>query len=604
MKRSLVLLFLLITFVFCIFQSCKDKHTFSTATKEHKGTIQIIDYSDSTIGIAYNTIINARKNKNTTLLGKTYFELGYYYQTKSKSDSAFYYFNHAKEEFLQVNDSSFIGKSLLNMAIVQTTEGDYFGSEETAVEALKFLRPPKYSPYIATIYNCLAISKTDQKNYSQAIEYYNQALKYPKDTLTDINIINNRAVVNIKAKNFKTAIKTLSDLLKDPYLKKYPKEIARITDNLAFAQWLNNPSHNAEPELYQTLKIREKIKDSLGQIANHYHLSQYFTKTNPERAIYHADKMYEIASKKGTPDDQLEALQKLISLENPMQAKKYFSTYLHINDSLQTARNQAKNQFALIRYEVEKNKEENLQLKAENAQKKLQIFKQQVIVFSITGFTLLGIITSFFWYKRRKEKFRREKMEEVHHTELKYSKKIHDEVANGIYNLMILLENNPQIEKTNISNNLEDLYNKSRNISHESELKANIKNDFSLLLKEMLYPYGGQNIKIIIIGNDIQLWEKVPANKKEELYYVLVELMTNMKKHSKANLVTLRFKQEKNVICIDYFDNGIGFADKIQKSGKGIKNMESRINSIQGKFYIMNNVENKKGFSIKITVTI
>jgi gentisate 1,2-dioxygenase len=65
-------------------------------------------------------------------------------------------------------------------------------------------------------------------------------------------------------------------------------------------------------------------------------------------------KMYNAAKEIKNPDDQLEALQKLIALEPSEKSKFYFSKYQKINDSLQNARSKAKNQFALIRYETEK----------------------------------------------------------------------------------------------------------------------------------------------------------------------------------------------------------------------------------------------------------
>ncbi len=597
-----VQVFLFMIFAWGVFYSCVDKNNSSFFTDETKDTLRVPQYDDHTFKTAYKAIVAAKENKSTARLAKIYFEMGYYYLGKNRSDSAYYYFNHSKEEFSLIHDTSFVAKNFINMAIAQKNEGDYYGSEETVVEALKLLKTRKDFASMAFAYNILAISKADQKDYSQAKEYYNQSLLFSQDSVLNVTVKNNQAVVDIKAKNYSSAIKTLSELLNNPFLDQHPKDWTRVVDNLAYARWLSNSSYNAEPEFYRALQIREKDNDLLGQTASHSHLSEYFTRTDPKNAISHAERMYKVATQLESPDDRLEALEKLTLLENPVQANKYFSIYLRINDSLQTARSHAKNQFALIRYEVEKNKEENLQLKAENAQKNYQIFRQRVIVFSIIAITLSGGILLWFWYKRRKEKFRQEKMEEVHRTELKYSKKIHDEVANGIYYLMVQLENNFQMEKTAISDSLERLYHKSRNISHESELKSDIKNDFSTVLRNMLQPYGGEDIKIIIIGNEPHLWEKVSANKKEEIYYVLIELMTNMKKHSKASLVTLKFKQENNTITIDYFDNGIGLVDKNWKSNRGLKNMETRINSIQGKFYL--DKGNKKGFSVKMTVTI
>lgn len=593
----------LFCYIFFILYSCNSPVSFLNPS-ETSNNLKIHQYNDNNFKEVFNDIKNARSEKNSLLLGKIYFEVGYYYLNKNISDSAFYYFNHSKEEFLIQKDSSHIGVNLINMAILQANEGDYFGSEETAVEALKYLKSPEYNSFISSVYNCLAISKTEQKDYAQAIDYYTKSLNYTVNKLDILSIKNNQAVIYLKNKEYNSAIKQLTKLLEtEPELYNHPIILAKIEDNLAYAKWLNNPKYNAEPELIKTLKIREKENDLQGQIANHSHLSRYFAKTNPLKAVYHAKLMYKIAKKVGTPDDQLEALQKLTLLENPSEAKKHFVSYFHLNDSIQTKRSKAKNQFALIRYEVEKNKEENLQLKALNAQKNYQILKQRVLVFSITGVTIIILIILITWYKRRKEKFKQEKLEEVHKTEIKYSKKVHDEVANGIYYLMIQLENNSDLNSSKIINNLEELYNRSRNISHESEFKTDLKNDFANLLKDMLQPYGKKDTKIILLGNNKLIWEDISIKIKEELYYVIIELMTNMKKHSWSSLVTLKFKEKNKVLIIDYFDNGVGISSsKNWKPGKGLKNIENRINTINGK--ILYNIEYKKGFSVKIIINL
>jgi hypothetical protein len=45
--------------------------------------------------------------------------------------------------------------------------------------------------------------------------------------------------------------------------------------------------------------------------------------------------------------------------------KPRISQYLHINDSIKKVRQQAKNQFAKIKYDFKKEKDENIELKAQ-----------------------------------------------------------------------------------------------------------------------------------------------------------------------------------------------------------------------------------------------
>ena len=109
----------------------------------------------------------------------------------------------------------------------------------------------------------------------------------------------------------------------------------------------------------------------------------------------------------------------MIILENPEKSKQYFLTYQKLNDSLQTARSKAKNQFALIRYETEKNKADFQKAQADNVKKQNQILKQYAGL-GILGLVLIG---GGVWYRRRKENFATGKRVGSKKTELRYSKK-------------------------------------------------------------------------------------------------------------------------------------------------------------------------------------
>ena len=586
--------------------SCKDssiiknKRNHKISTKSQKKNSII---NNDTIPFDYKEIFKLKKNKNISKLAYIYFNMGLYFLNKSKSDSAFYYFNHSKEAFLIENNYKFIGKSLINIAITQANEGDYIGSEESAVEALRYIKDLQNNTLLSAAYNCLAISKTELKDYDEAIKYYNMALQSSTNKISSINIKNNVAVVNIKAGNYINAIKILNNLNKDPFLSNLPLHQARIIDNLAYAKWLLNPYFKADKDFYYSLKVREQYSDLLGQIANHYHLSEYYENNNAKKAIFHANKMYDIALKLGNLDDQQVAIKKIIPITSQSSSiKYYFNLYEKISDSINSKRVQAKNKFALMSYEVERNKEENASLKAENAQKSYQLLKQSVIFGSLSFLAILILVFLIFWYQRRKAKFRQEKTEEVHRTKLKYSKKIHDEVANGIYFLMVQLENNSDIRPTKIIDELELLYQKSRDISHDAEFNLDLKDDFSITLRNMIKPYGAKYTKIILIGNEPHIWENISINKKEEIYYILKELMTNMKKHSKADIVTLKFKKEDSTIIIEYSDNGIGLSGSFINSYKDLTDIEKRLNPIQGSYFI--DSEKKRGFAIKIIISI
>jgi hypothetical protein len=55
-------------------------------------------------------------------------------------------------------------------------------------------------------------------------------------------------------------------------------------------------------------------------------------------------------------DDRLECLELIIRNSTRNEAKEYSLQYLHINDSIKKVRQQAKNQFAKIKYDFKKRK--------------------------------------------------------------------------------------------------------------------------------------------------------------------------------------------------------------------------------------------------------
>ena len=285
--------------------------------------------------------------------------------------------------------------------------------------------------------------------------------------------------------------------------------------------------------------------------------------------------MYRVSKDIQSPDDQIEALQKLIALENLQNSRQYFKVYQQLNDSLQTARNEAKNQFALIRYETEKNKADFLKTKAESIQRQNHIVKQYLLI----GAILSLLVALVLWFRRRQKQLQQEKLLEVKNTELIYSKKVHDRVANKIYQLMSQVENKKNIDRDALLFGLENAYETSRDISYDNK-DINENQNYAEQLYTMLVSYASDSVKMIFNGNNDKLWEGLNFRARTEVYQILRELMTNMKKHSQAGIVSIKFARDNGIINISYTDNGIGIGTLSPKSG--LRNVKNRIDTIRG----------------------
>lgn len=501
-----------------------------------------------------------------------------------QNDSAFYYYNKLASNS---KDSLQIAMAYNGMAAMLSDAGDYYGSQDYLLMSLHYLdeRKANSRPCFASDYNELGVTSLNLKNYDAAIEYADQALKYVEDDDFKLTILNNKALAYQKKRDFPSAV-----AIYDSIIDKRPRDkkaYSRILSNRARTRWLQDPSYNAAPALLAALQIRTRENDQWGQNASYSHLADYYTHTHPDSALMYADKMDAIARALDSPDDEVEALQKLIALSPSQNAKKYFARYQYLSDSIQTARNTAKNQFALIRYNAEKNKVENLRLQKENADKRNQLLQ----AYGIIGCTIGFVFFIIFWLRKRNESRIRE-------NNLKISQKVHDNVANGLYRLMKEIEYNVDIDEEKLLNVIERLYRKSRDISYEHELPANKKENYQNEITDLLKTFNTAATSVSTVGNSITLWEKVGVRAKKEVEYVLEELMVNMSKHSHASRVVVKFEQRENDIIIQYNDDGVGLLPE-QKFGNGLNNTVSRIKKINGDITFGTNAAN--GLNIQIS---
>jgi signal transduction histidine kinase len=510
-------------------------------------------------------------------------------------NSAFYYYNKSKILFESIKDSSNITYSLIMMCAVQQMNGDYYGSKETLTEALPFIKND-YN-YSASINNYFGIADKELSLYDDAIFYYNQAIKEAKDTQSKQHPLNNIAVVYIKQKKYDKAIQILKSIKFDN--SSLVKSKARAIDNLGFAYFKKGKNNQGLQLMNQGLELRKQADDPYGSIESYLHLSEYYSETDRHKSSQYAQTAYEVATKFNSVDERLKALSFLISNGS---GTEYAQKYIVINDSIIKIRNNFKNKFAKIKYDSKKEKEENQKLKLERAENllSLQEVKYQRIFF------IIGIVALFFFVLYLRKRNRIEKIKTAYDTETRIAKDIHDELANDVFNAMTFTQTQSldTESKETLIQKLDHIYARVRRISRENNT-IDTKLNYAANLKEMLSTYNiertttteGTNVIITSIEN--VNWETVDDLKKVAVYRVLQELMVNMKKHSAASVVVVKFATEENSILINYTDNGQG-TDKNKIIKNGLQNMENRILAMKGS--IIFDTEPGKGFKVKITM--
>ncbi|GGD17757.1 hypothetical protein GCM10011343_05610 [Flavobacterium orientale] len=483
---------------------------------------------------------------------------------KLQLDSAFYYFTEAKNNCTDTKGEQW-AYTIYQIANIQQINGDYAGCEETLTEAIANYTGQTYWPYL---YNMLAINYEKQDEFQLAIENYNNAQNATIDTVQKLLFQNNKALVHLEQKKYTKAIQLLNPLLENEGVKNNTLEYARMLDNLGYANYKNNPNTGFE-DMYKAWQLRDSLADDMGLIASNMHLSEYYHQKEVALAQKHALNAYLAAVKMNSPDDKLEALKWLTTHSNESDAKKYLEEYFERNEQINRERNTAKNQFAKIKYDAGFAKQEAIKYK-----------NQKVFLLILIG---LIILVAFLLYKLYQTKNKRKLQQSTYLTETRISKRIHDELANDVFNTMTYAQTqnleNPN-NKELLVDNLENIYKRTRDISKEnSDIRTN--EHFESDLVQMIESYTDTTRSVIRKVNQEINWKKITAEKKIALFRVVQELLINTTKHSQATLVIIDITEKNNTLVITFTDNGIGLKNT-QNHKSGLQNAENRIQAIKG----------------------
>ncbi len=224
---------------------------------------------------------------------------------------------------MQQKDSLGAGKCLVNMGIISTQMGDYFGGQEISLSAIPYFHETdtNHLYYIKSNLNNLGISFYNLKEYDLAIKFYRQSLTYAADS-TAFVIKNNIGNAYREKKDLTKSLEFYDDILKEGINNK--TEYSRALTNSAITKWLQNPNYNAAPELLKALHIREKGSKLEDLSSSYLHLSNFYLQNHLDSALFYARKMYGTSQRTSNAEDKLLALHNLIKLSPSKNQKTIF----------------------------------------------------------------------------------------------------------------------------------------------------------------------------------------------------------------------------------------------------------------------------------------
>jgi len=527
--------------------------------------------------------------KDSLQIAKGNYKLGSFYFKTSKYDSAYYHFNTAKELFRLKKDSLQVGRNLLNMAIIQTSVSDYYGSENTSIDALRYLKVKGNKKYKVSIYNNLGIVSNRLGQYEEALHWYNKCLPLSLKNKEIIVLHNNIGIVQRNKKDYSKASFYFKKAFEHPNIEKYPKVKAMVIDNIGYVNFLQGNA-NGVVLMQEAYAIRKSEKTVTGAIASLLHLGEFYSKTNKLKAVAYFNEALEKTKLIGDTKNRLEAL---ASLADILSDNDYMKKYATLKDSIINKERVFKHQFAKIRYRTSEQESENLILQQQYSNQAFALNQQKnrKTMYLIISTGLLSLLIMGIIYYRQKQRSQKqlaliEKLKALADEKDRLAMHLHDDIASdiliGLQQTDMLLKNNKNNELEKIVPFFERAYESMRKISQGLSVQNFKSIPFEKRVILLCREFGfNADLKIEHNGLESVDWKKVPTEAKSIIHSSIKEAFINIHKHSRASKAEIDFSNSKTRLLIRISDNGIGFSESKEK-GIGLLNIKKKLEDING----------------------
>lgn len=543
----------------------------------------------------------AEELKDTTRLAGLYWDLGNFFSGTVYKDSAFYYYSKAERLYRKRTNFFYAGRMQINKAIIQTSIGDYTGSEITTFSALKLLEPLKKYNQIYRCYNNLGIINNELEQYEKALYYHQKALEVKEEVsggdFFRINSINNIGVVKKNQRKFEEAQFYFREAMNTDSLHlKNPKLYAMVLDNYQYSTFKMGKEEGVYEGLQKSLKIRDSINDYSGIAINQLHLAEYLLqKADTLQAITRTYAAYNVAKRSENFRDVLSSLM-LLSKLDPNETSGFLTEFIGLKDSLQRAERKERNKFTRIAYETEQFKQENAVLENQKALLISLIISLVILAFLIVTTIMNRLRNRSLLFKQKQQKANEEiyalllsqqsKMEQGRQQEKeRISEELHDGVLNKLFGLRLSLDSLNERDdlvavkqRKKIINEMMVLEKEIRDISHELSYGEHLLDaGFDLLITELAKDMS----KVGALRYELQIDEEIPWDDinnyiKINVYRILQESLQNIIKHAEASLFEIELLLKGDKLQVTITDDGQGFDIEKKKNGIGIKNIKGR----------------------------
>ncbi|WP_028669037.1 tetratricopeptide repeat-containing sensor histidine kinase [Runella zeae] len=408
--------------------------------------------------------------------------------------------------------------------------------------------------------------------------------------------------------NLATTLKTLPDADPVPFFKKAETLFTTLQNDF----WLGNLYYswgdylivkNQFEAAYDYLEkaiVYFKKSGSESDLAGPYQELAYLyvKKRDFNNAIVFSQKSLELSAPIQSLEDMLWAYESLFNaykgLKDYKKALEFHEKYL--GTKIQLLSNDTQKQLNLYRQQYD-NEREIHQKTIDNQTLTQQ--QQQTTLYFLIGILVmfLALVGLLLWNNRTLRKKNAE-IQEAHFTGQTTERKrvaaeLHDNLGSQLsamrWSMLAMNKNILTPHELEIYDHILKMMNESydqvRNMSHhllpEELEKEGLLHALATLTRQL-----NRNKKIKFELKIPDLFSRLDKKIEFELYSILLELINNIIKHSKASAASISFSSRAQNLQIEVSDNGQGIPQEVLNHGRGLRNIQQRIKELNGTFTV------------------
>ena len=376
------------------------------------------------------------------------------------------------------------------------------------------------------------------------------------------------------------------------------RSIAETLQNIGNTLFDKGDIQEAGKYYHEALIISKRISSQTLQIYAYaclghfnYKLKQY------DKAMIYMDSSRVLAEEAEDAYSVLDAYELFALIKEEQRDYKsafsYFKKAAILKDSLTSEENKAGVAELEIKYQNDKKEKEIELLRKDQELQKLELGKAQANRIIIILALISVVIISILLVNRYRVLSRSRRLVEMERMRNNIARDLHDDIGSTLSSINIISQMALQ-EKNGSSTHFQRIAQHSSSMMESmSDIvwSINPNNDSVEQVISKMKEFSAEildplDISYSFAGDEELHALKLDVSMRKNLFLIFKEAINNAAKYSSASSIVIHFKKENNTIQFSVTDNGKGFNLSNRSHGNGLRNMQERASSIEGKLEI------------------